>query len=281
MCCAWAIVIGKAKADDHPKWETVRVSIPTQTRLATGLCLAAEVDHAKPCGHDELQKFQAHLTDYQISVVCKELMFGFYYMGDYKEKHINLILGEDHYHTITTMTGFFGTNYYCHHCKTGYSETHNCNLKCGLCQDIECKNFPKLEQYKVCDDCNVYFKNETCFNSHKKVFTGSLSRCDKFYRCKDCCKILSVKKHPKDNHNCGDYICGTCRHVVQPGHLCYMQKAGKEKDDEQTGTGKGKGKGKKKKEPEFRLLFFYFESMTVDRKIVDVYDKEYSYQKKT
>ena len=110
MCCARAIVIGKAKADDHPKWEIVRDSIPTQTRLATALCLAVGVDYTKPCGCDELQKFQAHLTDYQISVVCNELIFGFFYMGDYKDKHINLILGEDHYHTITTMTGFFSTN---------------------------------------------------------------------------------------------------------------------------------------------------------------------------
>ena len=138
----------------------------------------------------------------------------------------------------------------------GYSETHICNLKCNLCQDTECRNVPEIEPYKICEDCNCYFKNETCFNSHKKISIGNLSRCDKYYRCKHCCKILNGKKYPKQDHNCGDYTCGICRKVVQPGHLCYIQKAKKEKDKEQTGKGKGKEKHKKKKEPKFKYLFF-------------------------
>ena len=149
-----------------------------------------------------------------------------------------------------------------------------------MCQDVDCKDFPEIEPYRVCEDCNCYFKNDTCFNSHKKKSIGNLSRCDKFYRSKDCCKILNEKKHPKDDHNCGDYSCYVCKQIVQPGHLCYIQKADKERDDEQTGTGTGKGKGKKKKEPEFKFLFFDFESMIVDKTIVDAYDHEYFYEKK-
>ena len=218
------------------------------------------------------------MKDYQITVVSLELGFGVYFKGNYKEKHINLYLAFGHYHPITKMTGFYQTNYFCHYCKKGYSDTHTCTFKCNLCQDVDCKDFPEIEPYRVCEDCNCYFKNDTCFNSHKKKSIGNLSRCDKFYRCKDCCKILNEKKHPKDDHNCGDYSCYVCKQIVQPGHLCYIQKAGKKRDDEQTGTGTGKGKGKRKKEPEFKFLFFDFESMTVDKTIVDAYDHEYFYE---
>ena len=65
------------------------------------------------------------------------------------------------------MTGFFGTNHFCEHCKKGYGQDHFCTLKCNVCQGDECKNFPELETKLFCDKCTVYFNNEVCFNTHK------------------------------------------------------------------------------------------------------------------
>ena len=57
MCLARSIVIVKGITDGNSKYKSIIQSMPMQTRLSKALCLAAGVDHTKPCGYDELQKF--------------------------------------------------------------------------------------------------------------------------------------------------------------------------------------------------------------------------------
>ena len=120
------------------------------------------------------------------------------------------------------MTGFFGTNHFCHHCKKGYGENHICQVKCIDCQGTECKNIPKLVKRIMCDKCCICFDNEKCFNRHKQPYLGNLSKCDTHYRCTDCSRVFNIKRHPRDDHNCGGYNCDTCKQSVERGHLCYM-----------------------------------------------------------
>ena len=163
-------------------------------------------------------------------------------------------MADKHFDAIVSMTGFFGTNFLCHRCKKGYGENYTCKEKCNLCQDTDCNSYDTLARYIVCDDCNCYFKNEACFNSHKKVFVCKSSRCKIFYRRHDCFRILNNKKYPKDSHKCDKYHCNTCKKVVDEGHLCYMQNVAKKQDDDEQ-EGKRKNPKKKSKEPEFRYLF--------------------------
>ena len=58
-----------------------------------------------------------------------------------------------------------------------------------------------------------------------------------------------------------------------------MQKVVKKQDDDEQ-EGKRKKSNKMPEEPEFRYLFFYLESMTVDTEFVDVCGHETVYQKK-
>ena len=145
MCLARAIVVGKAKADkDRKKYDTIRKQFgpkSLQTEEATKLCLAAGVDPKVKCGLKEIDKFQAHLKDYQICVVSKDHMNTFIYKGVKKDKEINLAYGGGHFDTIVSMSGYFQVNMFCHDCKKSRGQTHICSEKCKVCQDTECQIF--------------------------------------------------------------------------------------------------------------------------------------------
>ena len=67
LCCARAIVTAKAKADNHPKWNSFRTGKSLQRIEAWNLCTEAGVDFG-PCGYEELTKFSmtSSLYGYQL-----------------------------------------------------------------------------------------------------------------------------------------------------------------------------------------------------------------------
>ena len=69
MCAARAIVVAKAKIDQHPEWNTIRDHKCTrQEQLAVELCEKAGVSKEQKCGLAEIQKFRHVLPEHQINV---------------------------------------------------------------------------------------------------------------------------------------------------------------------------------------------------------------------
>ena len=63
LCCARAIVTAKARVDQHPKWNSIRLGKKIQQELAVRLHRQANVPQG-PCGYDELIKFAKALPEY-------------------------------------------------------------------------------------------------------------------------------------------------------------------------------------------------------------------------
>lgn len=62
------------------------------------------------------------------------------------------------------------------------------------------------------------------YASHCQPNKEGLSVCQKFYKCKECKKIVSDRVRILDRHHCGEVMCWDCDELVYPkGHRCYMK----------------------------------------------------------
>ena len=50
------------------------------------------------------------------------------------------LVDDDHYHAITSITGFFRCNYFCQKCLKHYSnrEYYQCDIRCIVCKTDNC-----------------------------------------------------------------------------------------------------------------------------------------------
>lgn len=88
--------------------------------------------------------------------------------------------------------------------------------------DIDVKEHgPACQQKPVCNyeekincsNCNRWFRNNQCFNNHKKE-----NICETVKRCEKCLKIVKTNRE----HVCGEIFCKICKKFVPNDHLCYM-----------------------------------------------------------
>ncbi len=103
LCCARALVTAKARLDKHEKWNSIRLAGFIQKELAEELHDRAGVPQGR-CGIEELTKFQAVMSGYQIHV--RDQVNADIYTGPDSEKKIHLLLHNDHYDAITSMPAF-------------------------------------------------------------------------------------------------------------------------------------------------------------------------------
>ena len=191
LCLARALIVAKARIDDDPQYKYIADNRkPMQGRLAQELHQNVAVALG-PCGLDEVKQFQTYLTNYQINIVSKDHQNAHIYSGPDQEKRIYLYLHNNHYDVITKMPGFLARKMYCHFCKKAYDhgEDHLCSSICKCCRFPDCP----VGSWIHCNDCNRYFKSQTCFDRHKE-FTGNAKPiCAMLVRCSHCDRI--VKQH--------------------------------------------------------------------------------------
>ena len=153
LCCARALVVAKARVDQHPKWSSIRQGGKIQRTLALELRHEANVPLG-PCSYDALTAFSAapSLANYQIILVDAHWSFHITTFGDTQDKQLILLHDHGHYDVITRLPGFFGSSYVCAHCWKPYNTEgeHRCNKKkqCGACRQKECPDF--LHAYPSC-----------------------------------------------------------------------------------------------------------------------------------
>jgi len=171
LCCARALVVAKAKVDQHPKEKAIRQGKSLQRTLALELQHEANVPLG-PCSYDALTKFSAapSLAHYQIILVDAHRSFHITTFGPLRDKQLILLHDHGHYDVITRLPGFFGSSYMCAHCWKPYNTEgkHRCTKKkqCGACRQKECPDF--LEAYprglkatQRCHSCHRDFFGDT------------------------------------------------------------------------------------------------------------------------
>ncbi len=240
LCCARALVTAKAYRDfdsRHPRYRALRNGQREQTEAAQELHRRAGVPEG-PCGLDELEKFQAHLKEYQIVVVSVEHGYQIIYKGPEKleAKRLVLIKHGEHFHTCNSLKGFFGRVYYCLRCEVGYDSTtrHSCpGTKCFACHQTECTDYRRggVADFP-CVDCRRSFFGERCHQLHKTQQSGSgrpaerakrNSVCHTHKKCIDCRKIYSGYEI-QYGHRCGYSECPSCKKYQDlRTHKCYIQ----------------------------------------------------------
>jgi len=235
-CCARSLVVAMAIHENHEKLKQIKRGNNIQEDLAVELHYAARVPFG-PCGIEELRKFQQALPNYRIVMV------------NVKENHQCIPFGEEgkpilaieynlgHFHTITSLKGYFQTSYFCESCLKGYQDEtlHHCHGRtCFACKQNDCTDFSKKKKpYLHCEECNRWFYGETCFQNHQ-IFNRKQEEdvdnpiCATIKRCPVCCKLERCEKDV-DKHQCNHSKCKSCgKYVDQTTHQCFIQTGRKE-----------------------------------------------------
>lgn len=246
LCGARAIVTAKAKLENHPRERTIRDGGRTQTVLAYALHRQAGVPEG-PVGYDELKKFQSVLPDYRLMVIYAGRNYQCVVFSESgpNKKDLVILHDEDHYDAVTSVTGFYGTSYFCAHCLKSFDHLgeHRCELMekvCVACQQTGCQGFLNAWPHHIkptvaCQKCRRFY-DETCKENHEKftcdrypVSAKTLPVCLTLRRCKECFTQLKGFNNIK-RHKCGYGFCPSCDDYVElKTHKCFIQPPKKRK----------------------------------------------------
>lgn len=117
LCCARALVTAKARHEKEHSDEAfqdycyIKSERLLQERLAWKLYENACVQ-VGPCGLQKIAKFQAVLEDYQI-IISADRDNVVVFQGEACEKQLILLLHNEHFDVITSLTGYFGKLFLC------------------------------------------------------------------------------------------------------------------------------------------------------------------------
>ena len=242
LCCARALVIAKARLDQHPKWESLRKGGKLQKELTVLLHHEARVPFC-PCGYDALTKFSAapSLVAYQILLVDADRSFHITTFGPLQDKQLILLHDKGHYDVITRLPGVFGASYVCAHCWKPYNTAgcHRCTKKvqCRACCQKDCPDFlqayPRgLKATRRCGECHHDFFGDTYYKAHGvKDHTGKPAPCPQYtvcFRQRRCLARLKLEVGLLgiQRHLCGYLDCPSCHEYVDAQtHRCFIQRA--------------------------------------------------------
>ena len=229
MCMARAIVTGK-KQIEGPRREyklMQKYNHYSQTNQAEDLHVKAGVPMTRMSTFEDLPKFEQAINA-RVVVFDIQLQKSIVYYGDEsKETVIYLCKDGEHFDLISSITGFFGKNRFCHNCLKTYRDNHNCAVTCIVCKQSGCL---RTDHPVPCSDCNMTCRSQTCYDQHKVVRQSiknskkqNLSPCQRYWKCPTCFKVLNTVNRKKSMHQCGETFCYSCKTYVVGEHFCYMR----------------------------------------------------------
>ena len=190
--------------------------------LATSLLQRAGLT-PKPCGIPEIKAIQAVLPEYQITVYTARGERSLVYQGPTADRKIHFIIDEvrQHYHVVTSLTGWFTFPFHCAECDTFYDVKflHRCSVTCPECRRAHKSAVKNVTKH--CQCCDRTFSSDLCYKNHTMLLPGEKSTvCQTIHRCLKC-GVVGHKYH----HECGAY-CSKCGTHYQPDpetpHECYI-----------------------------------------------------------
>ena len=181
MCMARDILVEKcyAEKDDSDswtqKWNHIRRSYKSlQTVETMKLLDQAYIPHDKPCGFEEYKMIQTVFApNYLIKVHSQHLKDGLLFPLQFKRQRETKVIhiywnGDNHYDTITKVTGCLSCSYYCECRGFGYTNRgdHRCPDSCDGCYN----DIPGAYERKIfCKNCKRTFRSPACFNNSKQI----------------------------------------------------------------------------------------------------------------
>lgn len=222
ICLPVALIVGAAFADGSVSQNLYNKLTypPNHTELiseAKKLSQTAGVDYTYGCGVDEIRQFESYFAnEYNINVYASRDGRNVYHKSPFENaKHINLLLDNDHYVLIKSLTAVFSSAYFCAYCAEPYTsrlQHKKCPFKCDRCfNSPPCERAVDLK----CDNCNREFLNANCFNHHIKTHI-----CLQVRICGECLVTYSYDK--KKSHTCGTKYCRICQCDKPIRHECYI-----------------------------------------------------------
>ncbi|XP_060579277.1 uncharacterized protein LOC132736198 [Ruditapes philippinarum] len=210
-----------------------------QRQLAVAISQLAGIALDRPASLNDVMAFEEVLR-VRVMVISARLGNKFITSPSTDERPCIYIylMNDNHFHAITSITGFFCANYFCNRCLKHYDhkERHGCKTHCIICKSDGCVI---TETSVVCTNCNMSCRSPDCYKRHLKTpvhnkgkYKGKPrgpSQCEKWWKC------------PKEEHQCGEYYCSSCQKFVFEDHLCYIRAMPAKEDFNP------------------RFIFFYFE----------------------
>ncbi|KAK3913494.1 putative DNA polymerase [Frankliniella fusca] len=239
MCLARCLVIATLINNVH-KRQLHRYKQPKSKVLETKareLCSLVGVSPDRPCGLEEVDKFQKLLENHRICVFLDRGGKDKAYVGpksteEQPRKSICLFWHEGHFHAVLKPSAAFGCVYFCNDCLEGYSNKgeHHCPGSCWRCGSS--KDHPlNGGKYIDCTLCGRFFATQECFDYHKtaKIHSFGQTTCNVKKFCKICNGVYSLNargKRKRTQHLCNSYYCKYCKDIVVESpnkpHRCYI-----------------------------------------------------------
>ena len=142
------------------------------------------------------------------------------------------LVDDDHYHTITSITGFFSCANFCQKCLKHYSnrEYHQCNIRLSYAKPTIALKLTHLFNVPVViwtvGQTNA-MKTTKKVPLHKKGTNkgkpSGPSQCQMWWKCPTCYKVVRTDEQKKEAHQCGEYLCSSCNKYVMDDHQCYLR----------------------------------------------------------
>ena len=145
------------------------MTIKQQGQLAEALCQLAGVPTDRPASLNDIEAFE-EVLGVRVMEVSARLGNKFITSPSTDERpciYVYLV-DDDHYHAITSITGFFCNAYFCKSYLKHYSnrDRHACDTKCIVCKTDNC---PKTDSPVKCQDCNMDCRSEKkYYQKHKQ-----------------------------------------------------------------------------------------------------------------
>ena len=215
LCFARALGVALCCARRHPDRSNVLRSSARQTNLALSIMRRAGLVPGTMCGSREWDMVQRHVLSprFTLVVLSREHFNSIVYYGIKSQgvEELCLYLADEHYHVVTSLPKFYGTNFFCRHCyKKAHSRAaHVCKLTCYYCHAPgQCVT---SSTSRHCTVCNMCYPTSECYARH-------LSFCEQRKKCLDCGHVCNRGRV----HRCGYTLCKRCRSVRPVDHQCFM-----------------------------------------------------------
>ena len=129
--------------------------------------------------------------------------------------NVCLLLFNNHYYPLTSLSAWYGQHHYCIECEVRYNSKHTCKpiIKRSKCSEKNCQLLPTFT--RCCKTCFGAFRNSTCFRNPL-----SKGVCDNAKSCDTCGQWFIV---PMLDHVCIISYCSYCSKSVKPNHRCFIE----------------------------------------------------------
>ena len=186
-----------------------------QKDLALAISRLAGVPLDRPASLNDIEAFEEVLNS-RVMVVSARLGNKFITSPSTDEQPCVYIYLVDncHFHTISNITGFFSSAYFCSRCLKHYAnkERHECEVTCIMCKTTNC---PKTESPVTCDQCHMTCRS-TKYGGVRATDEFDCTECQPSRTCTPCSKCQRCKTSwcgkatHKPNFVVAHTVCPTC-----------------------------------------------------------------------